>query len=553
MRIAIGPFASAEAAWPVRGHAALLPDYEIVPFGPGQSPPDGVDATIWWSLEYHGGHPDALPGFRVAVIGDWHITDPVLATGWEMVAADLRYTRTHPAVGAFAWRQFSYDPDLHRLPPPGTARPLDVAHMGRPNAARCALLEQVEAWAQRDGYQTHLVTVPYERGAEVPVYQAAKIVLGDSQRGELQMRAYEAIACGALYVCQHDTEEVWHSGAPIPTYQREHVGPFLAAWLADEPGRQATVAKQQAWLQHEAPADHLRVLCDEIARRLSNAEGRSAGRASIFSGLGPGTADPTGGARAHRTDQLVAAAPSGGQWIPPENEQRPEVVALVPPLARRILDLGCHQGGVGWRLRQDRPGAALHLTGVDVDPRAVARATDLYGYDDAYAANLDGVWSEQAWSADTYDCIIAADVLEHLRDPWAAVGTLRDLLNPDGVIVASIPNIRNVANLFALVRDGEWHYHVHTKDAWRGPHDNVLSWEHLRFFTRQSVQALFEDAGFAIVQWGASRLGWEQGQSWHDAVAHLVAAFGGDAEAFKDEAWTIQHLVVAKVKGERNQ
>src|SRR5438270_625819 len=52
---------------------------------------------------------------------------------------------------------------------------------------------------------------------------------------------------------------------------------------------------------------------------------------------------------------------------------RPEVRALVPPSARRVLDLGCATGALGAALKRER---GVEVVGVEADPAFAAQARD---------------------------------------------------------------------------------------------------------------------------------------------------------------------------------
>jgi SAM-dependent methyltransferase len=87
-----------------------------------------------------------------------------------------------------------------------------------------------------------------------------------------------------------------------------------------------------------------------------------------------------------------------------------------------------------------------------------------------------------------FDCIIFNDVLEHMLAPEMALRYARVLLAPDGVIVASIPNIRNFPVVWQLLFHARWDY----RDC------GVLDSTHFRFFTRSSIINMFEREGFAV-------------------------------------------------------
>src|SRR5262249_29567945 len=89
---------------------------------------------------------------------------------------------------------------------------------------------------------------------------------------------------------------------------------------------------------------------------------------------------------------------------------------------------------------------------------------------------------------EAFDCIVFNDVLEHMIDPYSALGYARKLLAPGGCVVASIPNVRYFDNVWNLVIEGSWEY----KDI------GVLDRTHLRFFTKSSIKSMFVDLGYKI-------------------------------------------------------
>src|SRR5205823_7166679 len=86
-----------------------------------------------------------------------------------------------------------------------------------------------------------------------------------------------------------------------------------------------------------------------------------------------------------------------------------------------------------------------------------------------------------------FDAIVCADVLEHLRDPAAALAAVRHALAPDGEVVISIPNVAHLWVRLSLLA-GRFDY------AERG----ILDRTHLRFFTRRTLLALLARAGLAV-------------------------------------------------------
>ena len=78
--------------------------------------------------------------------------------------------------------------------------------------------------------------------------------------------------------------------------------------------------------------------------------------------------------------------------------------------------------------------------------------------------------------------------MEHLADPAVALTACKDLLTANGVIIASIPNIRWYPVILSLLRYKDFKY----QEA------GVMDMTHLRFFTRKSMIRLFEESGYRI-------------------------------------------------------
>jgi GT2 family glycosyltransferase/glycosyltransferase involved in cell wall biosynthesis/2-polyprenyl-3-methyl-5-hydroxy-6-metoxy-1,4-benzoquinol methylase len=87
-----------------------------------------------------------------------------------------------------------------------------------------------------------------------------------------------------------------------------------------------------------------------------------------------------------------------------------------------------------------------------------------------------------------FDYIIFADVLEHLRDPWEVLRRSTDLLRDTGHVLASIPNFGHNVILMNLFH-GKFQY------LNLGLLDNT----HIRFFTRESMQNMFNYAGLDVL------------------------------------------------------
>jgi 2-polyprenyl-3-methyl-5-hydroxy-6-metoxy-1,4-benzoquinol methylase len=203
---------------------------------------------------------------------------------------------------------------------------------------------------------------------------------------------------------------------------------------------------------------------------------------------------------------------------------RQDLLALVPAHAARVLDVGCGAGALGGALKATRP---CYVAGIELDEYAAAAAAHVLDHvvcAPVERAPLDALGHD-------FECIIFGDILEHLVDPWALVRQFRQLLTPEGVMVASIPNIGHWTVIADLAR-GRWEYRT------RG----LLDSTHLRFFTSRSVRALFEDAGMSIVRWERNYRLIERDRRYADLARRL-------GKGPLRELLTFQHLVVARRGG----
>jgi SAM-dependent methyltransferase len=154
---------------------------------------------------------------------------------------------------------------------------------------------------------------------------------------------------------------------------------------------------------------------------------------------------------------------------------RPEILAHVPRSARRVLDLGCATGTTGAALKARQPA---HVTGIEIEPEYAREA----------ATRLDRVIVADAAAPPDdlgrFDALIAADILEHLVDPWFALRAYAQSLEPGGTAVVSLPNV------------GHWSTYAHlARGRWPRLSEGIFDSTHLRWFTRRDAIDLLAQAG----------------------------------------------------------
>ena len=161
---------------------------------------------------------------------------------------------------------------------------------------------------------------------------------------------------------------------------------------------------------------------------------------------------------------------------------RSEVLPLLPRKINRLLEIGC---GSGNTLKYIKDNYQYDWAcGVELAHEAaeIARSkVDLVIEGDI--ENMD-LQIDPA----TLDVILCLDVLEHLIDPWGVISKLSTLLKPDGIMIASIPNIRYCHVVITLILLGKWEY----------TDKGILDKTHLRFFTRNTAIKLLESSSLTV-------------------------------------------------------
>jgi 2-polyprenyl-3-methyl-5-hydroxy-6-metoxy-1,4-benzoquinol methylase len=210
------------------------------------------------------------------------------------------------------------------------------------------------------------------------------------------------------------------------------------------------------------------------------------------------------------------------------------LVGLVPPQAR-VLEFGCATGYMSEVLR-NRLGCSV--TGVEVSPEAAAIAADRCDHvivGDAEELDYDDLLGDER-----FDAVLFADVLEHLRDPAALLRRVRPFISDEGVVIASLPNVAHASVRLALL-GGEFRYRE----------TGLLDDSHVRFFTRDSIQDLFEESGYAITNWLRQRVDLREAEI--AVPAHVPEQARAWATGADTEATTYQFVISAVPSGDARE
>ena len=198
--------------------------------------------------------------------------------------------------------------------------------------------------------------------------------------------------------------------------------------------------------------------------------------------------------------------------------ERPELIPFIPKTANSLLDVGCGAGEFGRNLRRLRP--EMELWAVEPDPQSAKIAKN--AFDQIIVSNFPN----SSIPDGRFDVVLCADVLEHMAEPEKALRAAADALTDEGIMLASIPNVRNWYKVvWPLIRHGAWTY----------TDTGILDRTHLRFFTRASIIDFF-----AANNWMVESMRDIKSASRRDRLISAVTAHRFDDFL----AW--QYIVVAR-------
>ena len=149
-----------------------------------------------------------------------------------------------------------------------------------------------------------------------------------------------------------------------------------------------------------------------------------------------------------------------------------------------VLELGC---GVGLMARTCKEvDFDVCWIGVDLNGKALFQARSFLDMAVQADINLPLPFSHNI----KFDRVVCGDVLEHLPYPWDLLSSLRQWMQPDGLLIASFPNVGH----WSVVEDL-------LAGRWDETPSGIFCVSHLRFGTKKSWERWFEKSGWRIIKW----------------------------------------------------
>jgi SAM-dependent methyltransferase len=217
------------------------------------------------------------------------------------------------------------------------------------------------------------------------------------------------------------------------------------------------------------------------------------------------------------------------------NRVNPDLLRLIPPDARTVLEVGCGAGALAQAYRRINPNVCY--LGIEKNPEAADVARSNGRLDRVIrgdAATVEPAALDLPATEPGVDCLVFGDVLEHMVDPWAVLTRLAEWVRDGGQILACIPNIQHYSVLVNLLR-GTWEYQD----------EGLLDRTHVRFFTLQGVQDLFAQAGLHVFEIQPRLSSSTDFVRFQQIMAPILSALAIDPGSFAVQTRSVQYIVRA--------
>ncbi len=216
-----------------------------------------------------------------------------------------------------------------------------------------------------------------------------------------------------------------------------------------------------------------------------------------------------------------------------EPEYNPDLLPLIPENAKKVIEVGCSDGGLARVYKAINPNC--DYIGIEIDPKTAELART--HCDSVLVLNIESADESLFKEAHDCDCWIFGDVLEHLVDPWSTLARIRRVISPDGIILACIPNMQHWS-IQARLCAGDLRYE-------RSALGGLLDITHLRWFTRTTMLMMFQETGFEVTGIRPRIFNEPAREQFLPAIQVMAESACNDPKAAIQDALPLQYIIKA--------
>lgn len=215
---------------------------------------------------------------------------------------------------------------------------------------------------------------------------------------------------------------------------------------------------------------------------------------------------------------------------PVHEQHNADLLNLIPVASKNLIEVGCSSGALAREFKKLVPDADYRGVEIDADFAELARRH----CNIVTVLNIESA-DEKFWSDNgDRNCWIFGDTLEHLQNPWRILKKINEVAPIDGVVVACIPNAQHWS-LQVRLSIGDFRYE----------NSGLMDRTHLRWFTRQTIVELFDQAGFSI-EAGLPRIFDEpQREPFLPLIGQMAKLAGIDPDLAIADSLPLQYVVRA--------
>jgi SAM-dependent methyltransferase len=247
-----------------------------------------------------------------------------------------------------------------------------------------------------------------------------------------------------------------------------------------------------------------------------------------------GTVIRTGGYHLEEWQRSLALKQSAAPQLNDELDCNNDVLKLIPPASRVVVEVGCNVGALAKAYKRAHP--ACNYTGIEVDGERAERSRS--HCDQVLHLDIESV--DQSFFDSYAHCNvwILDDVLTRLRDPWGVLARIRRSMPADGCVIVCLPNAQHWS-VQAKLAVGDFRYEAA---------DGLMDRSHLRFFTRATMLEMFAGAGFKLEAGFPRIFGELKNEHVIAAIRSMAIGVGADPDLAVQDSLPM-HYVVKVVPG----
>ncbi len=153
----------------------------------------------------------------------------------------------------------------------------------------------------------------------------------------------------------------------------------------------------------------------------------------------------------------------------------------------KVLDLGCGDGDYSLRLKE----LGFEVTAADLDIKR-------FKHKDKIKFHACDVTQGLPFADNSFDYVLSAELIEHVRNPFFVVKEVNRMLNNGGQLILSTPNILSMNSRIRYLLEGCYEYFREPLIEQAKNHKEVIFNLHLIPWRYHELEYLLADSGFGI-------------------------------------------------------